>query len=551
MGETVSVMKGRAFGNYVVRQKLGEGGMGEVFLAEHRRMGRKAAVKVLRAQGCANQHEVERFFNEARAASIVDHPGIVQIFDCDFHDQGAYLIMEYLEGRSLAEALRHAKSFSATPETIRSIGGQIANVLAAVHAKGIVHRDLKPDNVFLEDKRSGGFPFLVRILDFGIAKLMAVGPSGLTKSGMVLGTPSYMAPEQCAGDREIDTRADIYSLGCMLFEMAAGAPPFVRAGLGSLITAQMSELAPSVDKAWADAPAGFVSLVAQMLAKDPAERPQTMLEVETRLNSALSLPTGGSASLVRAGDGPSSATTVSLRTQELPAPRPGAKPEGEPTLRAPTAASSSQPDLPQTPTAILPVAISRPAAEGSQRPTREPVPTRSWFGFAESNRTRLLLIGVAGVAVLVLVVGLHAARPKARPVVAPRSAEAGSRVAAPVPTITPPPTRAAEQTLPAPPSIPVEAEPAAASSEPTDATDDKVSAQRAGAAPDTTAAVRLGDRSSAVVKEASPRRRGAAAVEGGHERGGATAERQTRPSSQQRGSARPQPKREIRGFNDF
>src|SRR5512147_413149 len=112
-------MEGQAFGNYVVREKIGEGGMGEIFLAEHRRMGKKAAIKVLRSHGCSNPLDVERFFNEARAASLIEHPGVVQIFDCDFHNQGAYLTMEYLEGESLAAMLRRFARLSTEPETIR------------------------------------------------------------------------------------------------------------------------------------------------------------------------------------------------------------------------------------------------------------------------------------------------------------------------------------------------------------------------------------------------------------------------------------------------
>jgi hypothetical protein len=253
-------------------------------------------------------------------------------------------------------------------------------VLAAVHAKGIVHRDLKPDNVFLEDKRGGASPFLVRILDFGIAKLMAVGPSSLTKSGMVLGTPSYMAPEQYAGDRAIDTRADIYSLGCMLFEMATGSPPFVRAGLGSLITAQMSEPPPSVAKSWASAPAGFVALVAQMLAKEPADRPQTMVEVEARLNAALTLPIGSATSSLRDGDGASPDITVSLRTQELPDVGTDALEE------IPTAVLPGHRDSPPTPTAIIP-APTNPSPAAPTGPPSAGAPS------ATSAAGLMLLVG--------------------------------------------------------------------------------------------------------------------------------------------------------------
>jgi serine/threonine-protein kinase len=494
-------MVGQEFGNYVVREKIGEGGMGEVFLAEHRRMGRKAAIKVLRAHGCANPQDVERFFNEARAASIVDHPGVVQIFDCDFHANGAYLTMEYLEGESLAALLRRTGGAPLAVEATRSIGGQIANVLAAVHAKGIVHRDLKPDNVFLESKH-GGHP-QVRILDFGIAKLVGPDVVGLTKSGMVLGTPTYMAPEQCAGDRDIDTRADIYSLGCILFEMATGAPPFVRGGVGSLITAHMSEPAPAVDKVWPGAPAGFVSLIGQMLSKEPADRPQTMGEVEVRLAESLrAVATRPTRPLGIAGAS-SSAPTLSLVTQEQ---------VGVATQVEPAEAVSG-------PTALLPSTDRAASPELSSSVPAPPV-ARLQRLLDEVERRRVPLLVAAAALAVGLVIVIAASRSGRRASGAPPgpiAAPVRPSAAASAPSSTPAPTPVAqptEATAPAQAELPSAPAPSVGEAQP---------------------------ETPPAAEPKAPRR----------ERTGSTAEGEGRAAAKRRGGERTQPKKEVRGFVDF
>ena len=524
-------MKGQEFGNYLIREKIGEGGMGEVFLAEHRLMGKKAAIKVLRPQGCADAHDVQRFFNEARAASIIDHPGVVQIFDCDFHENRAYLIMEYIEGESLAAMLRRTKGLAAVPDSLRSIGTQIANVLAAAHAKGIVHRDLKPDNVFLESKLAGSAPLLVRILDFGIAKLVAADAPGLTKTGTVLGTPTYMAPEQCAGDRDVDTRADIYSLGCMLFEMAAGSPPFVRTGSGSLITAHMVEPPPLVDDAWPTAPAGFVSLVAQMLAKDPSKRPQTMGEVELRLDEALHVPVRGAAVAPLPTGGPLLAHTVSLATQRQPVI--------ETQIDSPIDSRMDPRRSVEDPTAVL-SAGDEPLPEPTVfPPTGKKLPVDAWRGgvwrAAWAGRLRLLgheverkhlFLVLVGVMAIGLVTGLVGAGRKASaPVVSPRAATP-VEAAVPFPSVpaqpgpipeeaalptSAPPLPAADEQPPSPPSPAPLASP----------------------------------ESQPLPKDIAP------AVEEGRGRGTSSAGPKGRSASSRRSGSRTQPKKEIRGFSDF
>jgi len=228
---------GATVGNYKVVSKLGEGGMGSVFLAEHPLIGKKVALKVLHPEYASNPEVVGRFFNEARAVNEIGHPNIVDVVDYGTvtrpgERELVYFIMEYLDGESLAEVLKR----DAPLPTLRAVNValQIADALAASHEKGVIHRDLKPDNVFLIDRgRESDF---VKVLDFGIAKLSrGPGDLGRTRSGVVMGTPTYMSPEQCEGKRNIDARADVYSLGVMLYEMLTGKVPFTGEGYGEVI----------------------------------------------------------------------------------------------------------------------------------------------------------------------------------------------------------------------------------------------------------------------------------------------------------------------------
>src|SRR5262249_46856431 len=210
-------------GNYRVVAKLGEGGMGAVYLAEHPLIGKKVALKVLRED---NAEAAERFFNEARAVNAIGHPNIVDILDYGVVGSSVYLIMELLVGESLGALL--AREAPLPVERALPIAVQIADALAACHAKGVIHRDLKPDNVFLlaGDR--------VKLLDFGIAKLTS-GQRRETGKGMVIGTPAYMSPEQCEGRRDIDARADIYALGILTYEMLTGTVPFSGDGYGDVL----------------------------------------------------------------------------------------------------------------------------------------------------------------------------------------------------------------------------------------------------------------------------------------------------------------------------
>jgi eukaryotic-like serine/threonine-protein kinase len=270
-------MIGRTIGNYTILEKLGSGGMGEVYLAQHARIERRAAIKFLLPGLSKDADVVERFFNEARATSVIRHAGIVEIFDCDVIDDRAYIVMEYLEGESLAEVGARAGSFAGEPMTVAAVAGRIASALAAAHAKGIVHRDLKPENAFRALDTAGGSSFSVKILDFGIAKLADnFVTASHTQPGSMMGTPLYMSPEQCRGIASIDHRVDIYALGCIIFELLTGRCVFQHEAPGDLMVAHISEQPPSLSSLVPGVPIELEQLVTAMLAKSPNDRPQSM-----------------------------------------------------------------------------------------------------------------------------------------------------------------------------------------------------------------------------------------------------------------------------------
>ena len=230
--------------DYRITGTLGAGAMGTVHRAEHVLLGRPVALKLLARELVGDQDMVRRFFHEARAVSSIRHPGIVEVFDFGFLDDGgAYFAMELLTGETLGARLARRGTLPEV-EALAIVRG-IASALAAAHAAGVVHRDVKPDNVFLvpDDAVPGGER--VKLLDFGIAKLSAGAPTDAGSSARVMGTPTYMAPEQCRGDA-VDPRADLYSLGCVLFELLTGRAPFEGFGLVELLLAHQDVAPPSL-----------------------------------------------------------------------------------------------------------------------------------------------------------------------------------------------------------------------------------------------------------------------------------------------------------------
>ncbi|HSN29628.1 MAG TPA: serine/threonine-protein kinase [Kofleriaceae bacterium] len=325
-------MIGQVIGNYRVSQELGRGGMGMVYAAEHVQLGRPAAIKMLLPQLSADPGIVQRFFNEARAASAIEHPGIVAVYDYGTHTDGrAYIVMELLKGESLEHRLSRG---SMTPQEAASIVAQVAGALAAAHARGIVHRDLKPDNIFLVPNELVAGGIQVKVLDFGIAKLAGdQGGAMKTQTGALIGTPAYMSPEQCMGRSDLDHRTDLYSLGCVFYHMLCGRPPFVSdQGTGMILAAHMRDAAPPLP---ATVPAPLAAITMRLLEKDPAKRYQAAAELRSALvdAGAAAPPTKPPAvSGQRAPSGyeptmaPSSVTTNSGAAAQMLTPAPTAVP---------------------------------------------------------------------------------------------------------------------------------------------------------------------------------------------------------------------------------
>ena len=269
-------MIGDTIKDFKVTALLGKGGMGEVYAATQQLVRTQVAIKLLREETSQDRQHVQRFFNEAITASKIKHAGIVKIFDAGFHGSRAYLIMELLEGESLAARIRRLPRLAIAE--VLDIATQMAGVLEATHAEQITHRDLKPDNVFLVPDAELARGRRVKILDFGIAKLGTVTPDGngatvLTLSNSSMGTPAYMAPEQWNDAANADARADIYSLGCVLFELCTGRPPFVVTSMGDACNRHLHEVPPRMGSLAPDFPGELDELIARMLAKLPADRP--------------------------------------------------------------------------------------------------------------------------------------------------------------------------------------------------------------------------------------------------------------------------------------
>lgn len=278
---------GTVLGSYRLIDVLGEGGMGVVYLAEHMRLGRRVAIKMLRSDYSNNTQAVHRFFAEARAVNKICHQNIVEI--TDFVEQpGAdnYYIMELLQGATLAKVIDGQPRLPLARST--GIMTQVARALEAVHQAGIVHRDLKPDNVFLIE-RSGQKDF-VKLLDFGVAKL-GEQEEGIalhrTAAGTILGTPEYMSPEQASG-KSVDFRTDIYAFGVMLYELVTGVLPLTGTSFGELVVKQLT-VAPTPPSRVPDLPheipASLEDLILACLAKDPSDRPDNIRTVVTRLEA--------------------------------------------------------------------------------------------------------------------------------------------------------------------------------------------------------------------------------------------------------------------------
>ena len=277
---------GQPFGHYRILELLGEGGMGEVYLAEDTRLGRRVALKLLPSQLEKGETRIRRFQREARTAAALCHPNVCIVHEVDETADGHHFIaMEHVEGETLRERIgRDRMNLAEALDTAM----QVASALAAAHEAGIVHRDIKPENIMLRPDGQ------IKVLDFGLAKLIegqsaVLDPQATTKllvktdPGMIMGTVSYMSPEQVRESRDVDERADIWSLGVLLFEMATGSVPFDGATPSHTIVAITDQEPPSLSRYVQSAPAALEELVKRALAKEPRARYQTARELLAEL----------------------------------------------------------------------------------------------------------------------------------------------------------------------------------------------------------------------------------------------------------------------------
>jgi serine/threonine protein kinase len=270
---------------YLILARLGEGGMGRVYVAEHVKMNRQCAIKVMSATLMNDAESTTRFAREASNAARILHPNVAAVFDYGEADKTVYLVMEYIDGESLSTLL--AREGALDPRRAIDIARQIADGLTAAHELGIVHRDLKPDNVIVATKRDGRE--IAKVVDFGIAKAVSDSPQdSLTRSGLVIGTPEYMSPEQLLGD-PVDARADIYALGCMLYQMLTGVQPFDAETREQMIRRRLNEPPPHVQQTIPELPRRLDTLIAHMLARSPNERLASAASVSAGLEPALAL----------------------------------------------------------------------------------------------------------------------------------------------------------------------------------------------------------------------------------------------------------------------
>lgn len=273
-------------GRFRIECEIGTGGMGTVYRATHLGLERPVAVKIIKPEFASDPDVADRFMREARTMARLRHPHAAMIFDAgNLPDGRHFIIMEFVEGLTLSETLEREGRFTA--ERAVKIASDICNVLAEAHTLGIVHRDLKPSNIMINDRG-------ICVLDFGVAKVLATSADSTqthatTGSGVIVGTPRYMSPEQCLGQR-IGARSDLYSLGVLLYEMLAGRPPFTDPLASAVLVKQATAPPPPLPKLRQDIPRALVLAVHTLLAKRPDDRPKDARAAQKLLESTVARP---------------------------------------------------------------------------------------------------------------------------------------------------------------------------------------------------------------------------------------------------------------------
>lgn len=291
---------------YRVERLVGTGGMGWVYAAEHTISAREVAVKVMREEQVALDRAVDRMMREAGILASVEHAGIPQFFECGVLDDGRpWIAMELLDGESLQTRLAHG---DVTPEDVAAWIGDVAEVLAAAHARGVTHRDLKPDNIFIVPD-DAAFP--VRVIDWGIAHHLA--GARFTSMNEAIGTPTYMAPEQARGG-PTNGQCDVYGLGVVAYQALAGRPPFVGQTAVEILVQHLNRPVPALAPRCPDAPLALVDLVERMLCKDHEARPSAA-EVVAQVRAVARDTSGVPAAILERNR--TTATLRAPRTREL------------------------------------------------------------------------------------------------------------------------------------------------------------------------------------------------------------------------------------------
>jgi eukaryotic-like serine/threonine-protein kinase len=267
-------------GQYTLLRKIGEGAMGEVYLARHALLRRPTAVKLLLG-GRHDAAQVERFEREVQQTSLLTHPNTISIYDYGHTPDGIfYYAMEYLDGLTLEELLEHDGPQPAG--RVARLLAAVADALSEAHGVGLIHRDVKPANVFVCER--GGHSDVVKVVDFGLVKLVDSGDQSVTGTNLLIGTPLYMSPESIEHPARIDARSDLYALGCVAYHLLTGSPPFTGRNVIEVCAAHLhSEPVPPSERLETPLPPDFEALVLRCLAKNPAERPASAAELRDRL----------------------------------------------------------------------------------------------------------------------------------------------------------------------------------------------------------------------------------------------------------------------------
>ncbi len=316
---------------YHILKRIGEGGMGRVYLGEHVKMNRQCAIKVMSPALVNDAESAARFAREASNAARIIHPNVAAVFDYGESDGVIYLVMEFVDGEPLARVL--AREAPLVLDRALDLASQIADGLGAAHELGIVHRDLKPDNILVTRTRTGRE--IAKVVDFGIAKAIQEGAGeGLTRTGQVIGTPEFMSPEQLLGD-PVDARTDLYALGCIFHLMLTASPPFDAPTREQMIKRRLSEDAPHVHEIDPALPDSVARIVARLLARSPKERYGSAAEVKDALAGMHVRRSGVVRTPLESRLTPRSAPTVAFLHATQATTEVTAIPESKPMRRAP------------------------------------------------------------------------------------------------------------------------------------------------------------------------------------------------------------------------